>query len=107
MKKDYIIASILLTITIACVVLMVVFVDRDYIHNVKNKNDCEDKSKLPDSCKNDKNCCGIWNDGYCRKGTIKGDSCNSKGDNIPLVFLVVSILCFIAFVFFLIRGLRT
>jgi hypothetical protein len=107
MKKNHIIAIILLALSITCLVLMGVFLNKDYIHGPKNRLDCEDKSKLPDSCKNDSKCCGVWKDGYCLKGKIiNGDECKAKGDVLPLILLILGISLLIGFIVFLVKGFK-
>lgn len=71
----------------------------------KNQADCE--AKMAETCKSDSNCCGIWDDNVCRKGTKNGLLCESKGNVLPLILIIAGVLFFIAFLYKLITTFRS
>lgn len=69
---------------------------KDIYPHIKHKKDCT----LPNVCNsNDKNCCAIWTDGYCRKAKLsKNGVCESKGDILPASLMILGMISFVAFI---------
>jgi hypothetical protein len=78
---------------------------KDIFDGINNSKDCYDKSKLPKSCQNDKNCCSVWDDKnkVCARGKISGMTCESEGNVYTLFLLILGGLCLIAGIFYSIK----
>ena len=46
--------------------------------------------------------CGAWDGVQCRRGTVVGGMCVSKGNILPLILLITGVICFVAFIVFMI-----
>lgn len=103
-----VIPVILLLVSVGAMVGAVFALRKDEFPDVKNEADCIDplKKKLPKSCQTDPNCCTIWQNGMCRKGKIKGLKCQSEGDLLPFILLLLAVGFFIAFIVYLVKALR-
>lgn len=105
--NKWILPIVLFIISVVIMILAIVVLRKDEFPDIKNRNDCEDKSKLPKSCQDDDKCCAIWQDGVCRKGKKNKDgSCESKSDFMPLLLVVLSLGVFVAFVVYLVKALK-
>jgi hypothetical protein len=100
--NKWIIPVVLFVISIGLTIGAVAAMDRDIFKDAKNQSEC-DTAKL---CKEDKKCCAIWQSGVCRRGTVKGEECVSKGDIVPAVLLVFGIAFLIAFIVYLVKAIR-
>jgi hypothetical protein len=101
--NKWIIPIVLIVVSIGLMIGAVITMDKDVFKDVKHQNEC-DSIKL---CKEDKNCCAIWQSGVCRRGKLnsQGD-CVSKGDIVPALMLVFGIAFFIGFVVYLVKAIR-
>ena len=104
-NPQFTISLVLLGVSIACFVGMALLMKYSVTINRDNQTDCEQKPNCGDGC------CGIWEDGMCRKGKIKIYSngiveCEAHGNPWLLVLLSVGSLCVIGFIVFLILGLK-
>jgi len=98
-----------LLLSIGIMIGAVFVLRKDEFPDVNNKSDCEDpsKTKLPKSCQQDSNCCAIWQNGVCRKGKKSdNNTCESKGDPIPLLLIILSIALFITFIVYFFKAMK-
>lgn len=75
--------------------------------HLDNERTCNSRSKWPESCKNDLQCCTIWNDKdeICRKGRVENGKYVSKGHVGPLILVSIGLVLFVAFIFTMITAL--
>jgi hypothetical protein len=77
--------------------------------HLTNERDCSNRAKLPKSCQDNKNCCGVWDASLkaCRKGTlVDGMECRSERSVGPLAIVGVGVVLFVAFIVTLVMALR-
>ncbi len=73
---------------------------------ISNSNYSDAKTQAECEKVNGKSC-GIWvNNKQCRKGKIDSDgiTCESEGNVIPLILIIFSVIFFVLYIFFFIRG---
>ena len=108
--NKWILPSVCFVLFIGCLIGTIILLLQNVYFDVKNQTDCENslKTKLPNSCKNDKNCCTVWDgdSNLCRKGNIEDGNCISKENLWVFVLAILSIIFFIAFVVFIIMALK-
>jgi hypothetical protein len=94
---NYIIPAILFVLSIAFFVGAVMWAKKYEFGHLDSKSKCNDVARVKKACDNDKNCCSIWDNGVCRKGTVKNNQCVSKGRVGPLILGILGIVLFISF----------
>lgn len=100
---NWLVPLILLALSIVSIVLSVSYARKYEYKNIHNKSDCDKQSQ---NCTG-KDCCAIWSGGVCRKGTVDGLECKSRGHIGPLIVMVTGILMFIGFLVTLIMTIAS
>lgn len=76
-----------LIISIALFTIGIILAKKDTF-NLSEEN-CISK---PSECGSEENCCAVWDGSQCRKGTLSGNSCVSKGKILPLILIILGFI---------------
>ena len=88
-----------------CVVGVILSLRKNDFPSLKSEDSCEDllKRNFPQPCKDDVECCGVWQMGVCAKGNLKKGTMTCELDNgaLPVVFGLAAVVFLIAGLVFL------
>lgn len=96
MKYKTPILLFVLTIVFA-IVVMTVFRKNEF-SDLDTREKCEEPERVAHACNGDKDCCAIWNDGFCLRGKSNGIECKEVRKPIATIFAVLLLGTFAAFV---------
>jgi hypothetical protein len=87
-----------------CFGLMWVVLQMGNYPKAKNKESCDNESDA--QTKKDVKNCAVWDGSNCRKGQTVGYFCLAKGNKMPLIFGIIGLLLFIAFIITFVRSFK-
>ena len=99
----YFLLSLISFVLLVGTIIAIVFVLRTNMYNdAKTQDQC--KQQTADCQSKSQNCCGVWKDNACFKGTISNGMCIHKGSTVMRILVGVAALFVLLAIVFLILG---